>query len=305
MTCPQCHTQLSEVAAFCFRCGAPISQPFTFTYLPAGAPPWPTAQAALAYLANTSDKPMQPLPQPTAFALRFFRTASHLLALLGLFLLALTLGAGLTLGLLWANGSLSRLNPRTIPRVPAVLGVTATSVTGTATPTTIPPNQAPTPTSFQALAIPELSIQLQYPTAWTKDALQVSSSSSLLSVHPQQNLDIFIALERYSTAASASFSSTTAVNQANLTSITTLQNLRNMQIIQSNTTQLTIGGALWDERDATFINSSGILLHATSLAVQHNNLYYAILFFAPDSSYNAALQAYFQPMFNSFQFQNN
>src|SRR5437899_10286095 len=41
MNCPRCNTELPDSATYCVRCGAPI-QSARFSYLPAGAPSWPT-----------------------------------------------------------------------------------------------------------------------------------------------------------------------------------------------------------------------------------------------------------------------
>jgi len=54
MFCPRCNTELSDSASICSQCGSPVSagpttsspserpQASTFSYLPAGAPQWPT-----------------------------------------------------------------------------------------------------------------------------------------------------------------------------------------------------------------------------------------------------------------------
>ncbi len=46
------------------------------------------------------------------------------------------------------------------------------------------------------------------------------------------------------------------------------------------------------------------MFHLTTIAVQHNQLYYDILYYAPAIVYNEAMQKYFQPMLDSIQFQS-
>ena len=60
----------------------------------------------------------------------------------------------------------------------------------------------------------------------------------------------------------------------------------------------------WDEQDSTFSTTQGLLYHLVSIAVQHNQLYYDILYYAPTVVYNEAVQKYFQPMLDSVQFQS-
>ena len=60
----------------------------------------------------------------------------------------------------------------------------------------------------------------------------------------------------------------------------------------------------WQEQDAVFSNTNGVPFHLTTVAVQHNHLYYDIVFYSPTVYYDEAMQKYFQPMFDSFQFQS-
>src|SRR5947208_4163635 len=101
MTCPQCNADLSDSTAFCPRCGTSI-RPATFSYLPAGAPPWPAAVPQMPYKtgstaestredANLSAAKISPRPR---------RTVSSILLTVALLILVPLVGVGATLGIL-------------------------------------------------------------------------------------------------------------------------------------------------------------------------------------------------------------
>ena len=144
---------------------------------------------------------------------------------------------------------------------------------------------------------------LKYPVEWPKAAPQATNNSYVLAFHPQQKVGIDLIIERYTTATSASLTSTSVVNQYNLSAFQGASGINNFQTITPPSPQLTVGGVQWDEQDATFSNNSGLLFHLTTIAVQHNQLYYDILYYTPAVVYSEAMQKYFQPMLGSIQFQ--
>src|SRR5213080_2658383 len=109
MTCPQCNADLPDSTAFCPRCGSSI-RPATFSYLPAGAPAWPTTVPQMPLYraaanaettqedANLSAGKIVPGPR---------RSARSILVIIALLILVPLIGAGATLGMLWANGQFS------------------------------------------------------------------------------------------------------------------------------------------------------------------------------------------------------
>ncbi len=301
MNCFQCGTTLPESSTFCLKCGASIRQN-TFSYLPAGAPPWPTNTADLPSLALGKRKPeieaptivQEPKPQ---------RSARNILAIVAFLLLAPIVGVGITLGSLWANGQFPAAASRAATHVN--IRLSPTPATSSATPAaTGQTDQLPTPSSFLTATSPQIGISLQYPSDWTEDAPTVTSSgNTFMDFHPQQ-LPTGISIGRLSASNSAKVSSTTDVNQANLLGFGSANNLGTPQMLTNTPTQATIGGATWDEQDATYTDTSGsgLVLHVTSISVKHNSIYYNILFYAPDTVYAEAMQKYYTQMLNSFKF---
>ncbi|HAE83941.1 MAG TPA: hypothetical protein DCK85_11175 [Ktedonobacter sp.] len=310
MTCPQCNAVLPESATFCHSCGSPIRS-VSFSYLPSGTPAWPSTipQRPLASAGATAQagqekiSPTKPLPS------RPKRSARSVLIITALFILIPLVGIGATLGTLWFNGEIPVKTVNSsihVPPAPTQQAQTQqTPGTSTGTPTTpAQTNQLPTPASFQTATLAEVGATLKYPTEWVKDAPQSTTNSVVLAFHPQQKNGIDLFVERFTSTTSAKLTSTNDVNQNNLTSIQNAQGITNFHTISSSSTQVTIGGAQWDEQDATFSTTQGTIFHLTTMAVQHNQLYYDILFYAPGAVYNEAVQKYFLPMLESFQFQS-
>ena len=134
------------------------------------------------------------------------------------------------------------------------------------------------------------------------DPAQNSTDSSFVGIHPQQQTGMYLAIERYTTSGSAKISNTSVINQSNLAQFQSQQNISNFQIITPLSPKRAIGGVQWDEQDATFNNTNNVSFHLTTVAVQHNKLYYDIVFYSPASTYDQAVQNYFLPMLNSFKF---
>ena len=150
-----------------------------------------------------------------------------------------------------------------------------------------------------------MGVTLKYPKEWVKDVPQSTSDNSIiLSFHPQQASGIVLYVERFSSSTSAKLTSTNDVNQGILSAFQSTQGVNNLRPVSPPNPQLTIGGVQWDEQDATFSTNSGLQYHLTTIAVQHKQNYYDILYYAPAVVYNEAMQKYFQPMLKSLQFKS-
>ena len=304
MNCFQCGTTLPDSSTFCMKCGTSLRQN-AFSYLPAGAPPWPT---------NTSDLPAFVLGKKKSEtgdgkapvivqAPKSRRSARSILAIIAFLLLTPIVGVGITLGSLWANGQFppgTTTHATTHVNIPTAQ--TPTPNGNSATPTT-QTNQLPTPSSFLTATSSAVGISMQYPSDWTEDApTTTSSGNTFMGFHPQQ-LPTAISIGRLSASNSAQVTSTSQVNQANLTGFGSANSLGTPQVLTNTPTQATIGGVAWDEQDATFTDSnSGTVLRVTSISVKHNNIYYNILFYAPNTVYAEAVQKYYTQMLGSFKF---
>ncbi len=306
MNCPRCNTELPDSAIFCVKCGSTI-RPASFSYLPAGVPEWPTkVPKNLPYGAGSDLRPAQFGQQEESPAVANSEVASKksrlgIPAVIGLFILSILIGGGLTFGILYANGQQLSFEPQPT-QAPVQLPTQGPSSTpGSLTPAT-QGNQLPTPTAFQTITSSDLGISMKYPADWVTDPAQKTQNSTYFDIHPQQNIGVFISFERFTSSASAKLSTTGAVNQANLAQIQSAQGIVNFHIIQSSAPQRTIGGVQWDEQDATFNNSNNVSFHVTTIAVQYKKLYYDIFFYAPAPVYDEAIQKYFLPIFNSFKF---
>lgn len=306
MNCPRCNTELPDSAIFCVNCGTTM-HPASFSYLPAGVPVWPTEP-----LKNTqySIEPASESAQfvhnegsqaalPNAATSKISRLGIP--AIIGLFLLSILIGGGLTFGILYANGQRLSFGPQSTLRPVQLPTQSASSTPGSLTPTT-QASQLPTPTAFQTVTSTDVGISMKYPADWIKDPAQKSAASTYLGLHPQQQRGIFIEVERFTPSGSAKISTTSVINQNNLAQFQNLQNISNFQVIPPTTPQRTIGGVQWDEQDATFSNANNISFHLTTVAVHYKKLYYDILFYSPVITYDEALQKYFLPMLNSFKF---
>ncbi len=321
MFCPRCNTELSDSASICSQCGSPVyagpttfspsgrPQESTFSYLPAGTPQWPTtATLNTLYRADPRNAQAAYEPGDSLGELESGRPARKpgslsLPAIILLLILSVLVGSGITYGALaLQRGTSGSQQPlRTLSLTPAAAVTPGAGTTPGATPTT-PTTVLPTPASFQPISNADVGVSTRYPSGWTADAPQKSSTSALISVHPAQLNGIAISFERYSQSSSATFKSTRDVNQVNFTQFQSVQGISNFQVIPSPTSQQTIGGTVWDEQDATFSNSNNVVFHLTTFAAQYKQIYYDIVYFAPDNVFSQAVQKYFQPMLASFKF---
>lgn len=305
MNCPRCNTELPDTATTCDVCGA-STRPAQFSYLPSGVPSWPTTMPPNPpYGAGTdlqSAQYVQKKESPTATKSASVAKKARLgiPAIIALFIVSILVGGGLTFGILYANGQQLSFGPQ--PTQPPVqLPAASASPTPASTPAA-QGTQLPTPTAFQTVTNSDVGITMKYPSDWVTDPAQKTSDSTSFGIHPQQQIGIFISIERFSSSTSARFNSANAVNQNNLSQFQNLQGVANFQAIPASSQQRMVGGVQWDEKDATFNNSNGIAFHLTSIAVQRNKLFYDMLFYTPSMYYDEAMQKYFQPMLNSFKF---
>ena len=305
MNCPRCNTELPDTATTCNVCGA-STRPAQFSYLPSGVPSWPTTMppnppyGAGPDLQSAQYVQKEESPTATKSASAPKKARLGIPAIIALFIVSILVGGGLTVGILYANGQQLSFGPQ--PTQPPVQLPTASA---SPTPGSTPGaqgTQLPTPTAFQTITSSDVGISMKYPSDWVTDPAQKTSDSTSFGIHPQQQIGIFLSIERFSSSTSARFSSANAVNQNNLSLFQNLQGVANFQAIPASSQQRMVGGVQWDEKDATFNNSNGIAFHLTSIAVQRNKIFYDILYYTPSMYYDEAMQKYFQPMLASFKF---
>ncbi len=328
MFCPRCSTELPDSASICSQCGSPVSatsslQPWTstFSYLPAGAPQWPTtaspqapypvartAQAAKASVPVASRdelEPDRPRRKPGSLSIP--------IVLLLLFA-SILVGGGLSYGaiVLQHRADSSQQPTRKISLTPAATatpGATTTPGTLSPTPGTLSPtpgttgDQLPTPLSFQQGVSPDLGISIQYPTGWTQGKTQQDSNGNKgIVFSPSTQLPVTLIIAQFSAANSAQIAGTSDINTANIQGFGSTYNLPSPQILTNTPTTRVVGGATWDEVDAVYTPTSGSPIHLVSLAVKHAVYYYNILFYAATNIYDEAMAKYYTKMLNSFKF---
>ena len=311
MNCPQCNTELPNSAIYCVQCGSTIHSA-AFSYLPTGAPAWPKEPLKSSpnspYKNVAPSEPEQYVVQGEASSIASSRAATSkkkrlgIPAVIGLFILSILIGAGLTFGILYLNGQ--RLSIGTQPTLKPLQLPTpsASSTPGSLTPTP-QGTQLPTPTAFQSATSKELGISLRFPSDWVQDPAQTTTSGNTsVSFHPQQNLPVSMYIAKLASSVSAQVTNANEVNQANIQGFGSNNNLLNFKALTNTPQHRLIGGINWDEQDATYNTSNGLLIHVVSISVKRNAIYYNILYFAPSSVYNEAFQKYYSQMLNSFKF---
>jgi hypothetical protein len=308
MNCPRCNTELPDSAIYCVNCGSTI-RPATFSYLPTGVPAWPTGPFNTTQYRNGA--PSEPAPYVVEGETKSVASSNAALpkktrlgvpAIIGLCILSLLIGGGLTFGILYLNGQRLSIGPQPAQKTLQLPtpGASPTAASLTPTPQS---NQLPTPTAFKSVTSKDLGISLQFPSDWVQDPAQVSSSGNTsVSFHPQQNLPVTMYIAKLASSVSAQVTDTNEVNQAIIQGFGTSYNLVNFKALTNTPQHRMIGGINWDEQDATYDTSGGVLLHVVSISVKHNTTYFNILYFAPDSVYDEAFQKYYSQMLNSFKF---
>jgi hypothetical protein len=308
MNCPKCNTELPNSAIFCVQCGSTI-RPATFSYLPSGAPAWPKEPLdGSPYKNGALSEPEQHVVQGKVSPIASSSTATSkktrlsFPAVIGLFMLSILIGAGLTFGILYLNGQ--RLS---IGSQPASKPLQLPTQSASPTPESVTPtpqgNQLPTPTAFQSTISKELGISLRFPSDWVQDPAQTTTSGNTSVIfHPQQNLPVSMYIEKLSSSVSAQVTDTNEVNQAIIQGFGSNNNLLDYKALTNTPQHRVIGGINWDEQDATYSTSNGLPIHVVSISVKRNAIYYNILYFAPSSVYDEAFQKYYSQMLNSFKF---
>ena len=291
MRCSRCETELPDSATVCSRCGAPTQTsviPSGFSYLPVGAPPWPTTvpQRLLQPTASIATAAALPAPQTR-------RPLSKVLLTIAVLILIPLLGAGVTFASLYAQGKIgnnaatqsSTSIHQAVPTSPAQTG-----------------NQLPTPTSFKQISDKSLNVTLKYPSDWSADAIQKASDASSVSQHiySSQQIGINFLLIHFEPSQSSQFNGASDLNQQSLASLQA-QGI-NIQVVPAQNAQPQIAGTTWAETDGTFQDNSGNTYRVMSISVKHNGAYYNILCAIPQVFYSEASQKYIQPMLNSITF---
>ena len=304
MNCSRCNTTLPDSATFCPTCGSSTRTELpTFSYLPPGTPPWPISiPQELSYKGKVA--PSGTEPTGTKIEVKPRRSLRSILVIAAVLLLTPLIGAGITIGNLYASGQLLS-NSSTLPAVHLPQSQNTPSAQGTPSTQGTPSAQSrlPTPTAFQqSVGAPKVGISLKYPTNWVEDAPQLSSTTSFLRLHPQQQLGIQFIIGRFTIDSTQGINNADDVNQANLQGFSNQSGVHNFQVLQNSIAQRTIGGTTWAEQDASYQDNNGNTMHFATISVQHKKLYFTILLLIPDVYYNEAMQKYIQPMFDSLQF---
>ena len=305
MKCSRCSAELPASATYCFECGQGVqntseSVPFhhsttTFSYLPAGAPPWPTTVLTLQKTNNvsvtsTSSNEVKTDPKPK-------RSVSSVLIMTALLLLVPILGAAVTFGTLFARGQLGNSATTTASSKAVVTTVQQPTPQATAAS-----NQLPTPSSSKKFSDNDLNILLEYPDNWDTDQIHKTTSNTLLDIRPHQQLSMIFYVNHLSNTFSTQFSSVDEVNTAQLQGWSQQQGITTLQPVASTNTNPPLAGTTWSQQEATFTVSNGNKYHLTAISTQRNKSYYSILFLVPDAYYDEAMSKYIQPMLMSIQF---
>lgn len=277
---------------------------YTSPYLPAGAPPWPTT--VLQRPAPATNGALDTMAGKIAG--RKSRSARSAFIALGVIVLTLLVGVGLTYGVLYLNGQIAANTAQPSSHLVTIPNATVqpTAAASTSTPST---STLPTPTSFSTMSSSHqksIGVLVKYPSDWIEEppAAATSSGTVVAVFHPQQALGIAVYVGKFSVSASG-VTTTSALNQGLISTIFTgngSSGNTNLQAVQSTTPHRTIAGEQWDEQDATFSDANSVLMHVSSITVRHGSFFYSFIFQAPDLYYNDVLQKYVPPMLDSFKF---
>ncbi len=283
----------------------PSASSYTSPYLPAGAPPWPTTVLQRPTLTNngagntTGGK----------IAERKSRSARSVFTTLGVIVLTLLVGVGLTYGILLLNGQIAANTASTSSHLVTIPKPTAQATGGTSSSTPTTSSTLPAPTSFSTMSSDHqksIGVLVKYPSDWIEEPSSATTSSGTVVAvfHPQQALGIVVYVGKFSITASG-VTTTDALNQGLISAIyggNGGSGNTNLQAVQTTTPHRTIAGQQWDEQDATFSDSNSVLMHIASIAVKHGAFFYSFIYQTPDVYYNDVLQKYVPPMLDSFKF---
>ena len=241
MKCPQCNTELPDSAIFCVQCGSTIRQA-SFSYLPAGTPTWPNEQLKSPQYRNVPSESSpyiaanEESSKLSSSSASSNKTRLGIPVIIGLCILSILIGGGLTFGILYLNGQRLAIGPQ-----PTLKPLQLPTQSAASTPASLTPtpqgNQLPTPTAFQTINSTDLGISMKYPSDWVTDPAQKSADSAFVGIHPQQQTGMYLVIERYTTSSSAKISNTSVINQSNLAQFQSQQNISNFQIIHAPLTK--------------------------------------------------------------------
>ena len=283
----------------------PATSTYTSPYLPAGTPPWPTTvlQRTVSPASNGLTTPYGKIAERKSKAVR------NTFITLGLIVLTLLVGVGLTYGVLYLNGQVADNSARA-PRSVTIPQPTVQPTTGASSSTpTSSASSLPSPTSFSPMRSDHqksIGVLVKYPSDWIEEpSSPPTSSGTVVAVfHPQQSLGIAVYVGKFSVSASG-VSTTDALNQGLISTIyggSSGSGNTNLQAVQTSTPHRTIAGEQWDEQDATFSDANGVLMHIASMTVKHGTFFYSFIYQTPDIYYNDVAQKYVPPMLDSFKF---
>ncbi|GAC1398702.1 MAG: hypothetical protein NVSMB49_07270 [Ktedonobacteraceae bacterium] len=278
---------------------------YSSPYLPAGAPPWPTAALQRPPLATATSPSTMRVGRASD---RKPRIARSVLTTLGLIALTLLVGVGLTYGVLYFSGQVGRSTPHSSTTLAKVTAQPTNSV-NTSTPAATA-GTLPTPTSFSTMSSDHqksLGVLVKYPSDWVEEPSSQPSQNgtAVAAFHPQQQqLGIVVYVGKFSVAGSG-VTTTTALNQGLISTLYSgggNSGNTNLQPIQPENAHRTFAGEQWDEQDATFSDVNSVPIRIASIAVKHGSFFYGFIFLAPDVYYNDVDQKYVSPMLDSFKF---
>ena len=302
MKCTNCSTDLGETTNCCPHCGerniaeersitkeTASGQDQTVSYLPAGAPSWPTNLASLPrsdkngmiqMKERESDLATDPIPFDESAP--FTPTKVPWWRRLGWLVLIPVIGSLILLGLLTVGGTI-----RTGP------SATGGSIQGS----------APGMSSFKTYSNQDINMSFQYPADWSTGTMtQEANVSSTVPVNPPQNDGLKMFISHLNGGFSGFFNDATELNRHNLQTLFQIPKVSNIQKVAGAGKQFTIAGMTWEETEATLQIDTSPILRFVTISAMHNGSYYSIYFMLADSVYQQVMQAYIQPLLNSIKF---
>jgi PsbP len=300
MKCSQCAAELPAMATSCPQCGSsiPQGQLTAFSYLPPGAPPWPTTVSEkLPYLVEAgSSEPLMAGVHANGKVKprRVSSVARRIMSVVLIVLLTPVVGVLGTLGVLTIQGQFppNAHAPHSLSHFPSASGADAFSGSNV--------GSLPTPAPFTSTSDATMNISVQYPSDWTAGPADQSTDPIEYPItQPDQLVRIFIA--RFSTSSSSQIPGPDQLNARLITLMS--QQVSNVTIVTPPSASPTIGNDQWVEQDVTFTDQNNLRNHFTTITVLHDRQnYYNINFVVPQSLYQQAMQEYIQPILSSFKF---
>lgn len=311
MKCTHCAADQAEARdgyGKCSICGAdaavihnsPPRSTQTHSYLPVGAPAWPTSIPANLTLVDAPATRVVPL-SPGRKHIRAARARGRVLLLGLLLLLPPLLGAGITYGLLRLGGGHAQPIPL---HTRSALDVVASDTQAT-TPALQQPASQRTPlttsTAYMQESDPDLNLTFQYPTGWTANAPDKNDLRTTVTL-ASSDQGIQFAVVHYSEKTTSKLSGPNDLNQEVLSALGSNQNVAQVQPTQTLTAQPQIASQVWQQKEGLVTLTSGNVVHVNSLTVRYKQSYYNIQMYTPQDIYQEALTKYLQHMLDSMRF---